>query len=145
MSDFEKNPDKSGNNETGSQKPRRRQEPPRSSRAALVWLFILIGIGVLLLFKGYGPEHQRELIASAFDKHLAAKEIKTAELSREGDGIFHINGTLKENGSSKDIHYTTRVVWSDALREELKAAGVRTEIKEDSSGIWNFILVKPKI
>ena len=141
MSDFEKNPDKNVNRENGSRQPKHRREPPRSSRAALVWLFILIGIGIMLLFKGYGPEHQKELSASDFEKHLAAKEIKTADLSREGEGIFRVNGTLKKSGSKQDIHYTTRILWSDALREELKAAGVRTEIKEDSSGIWNFILV----
>ena len=141
MSDFEKNPDKNVNRENGSRQPKHRKEPPRSSRAALVWLFILIGIGIMLLFKGYGPEHQKELSASDFEKHLAAKEIKTADLSREGEGIFRVNGTLKKSGSKQDIHYTTRILWSDALREELKDAGVRTEIKEDSSGIWNFILV----
>ena len=45
-------------NKNGSKKPDNfpQPQPPRRSRAGLVWLLIMILIGVMLMFKTFAPD-----------------------------------------------------------------------------------------
>ena len=115
--------------------PGRRKEPPRSSAYLIVWVIIFITLAVLLLFKDHNDGRKEELHQSKFEELLGKKEIVNADLNSEGEGIFQIEGTLKNSGKN----YSTRVLMSDALKNKI-SENCDMKINSDSSGFWNFIL-----
>ena len=72
-----------------------RKEPNRSPKAALVWLIIMLVIGGLFLFKGFGSSQTRDITQSQFETLLKSNLISTAVLVSEGDKVFTVEGVLK--------------------------------------------------
>ncbi len=147
MSEPEKN--KSGN--SGQPGPGKSKLPPvpprRTSRAGMVWLVIMIVLGAMLMFKTFGPEQQKDLSQSAFEKHLAAGNITSAEMIPDGNNVFRVEGEMK-NSAVKDAgaksapsryYYVTRVIMSDQLNTLLHNGGTDVTVGSDGSGFWNFI------
>ncbi|MDD3886990.1 MAG: AAA family ATPase, partial [Victivallaceae bacterium] len=66
----------------------------RSPRSAVVWLVVLIGIGVLVLFKGYKPDEIKTFTQSEFETMLADRRIRTAELVPKTEAIYEVSGTF---------------------------------------------------
>ena len=129
-----------------------RKEPARSPKAALVWLIIMLIIGGLFLFKGFGSAQIRDISQSQFETMLKARQIATAVLVSEGDKVFTVEGTLAElpeaaakadSGKAKvskhrPQQYRTRVVYTDSLNELLGFTNV--QINSNNAGVWNFVL-----
>ncbi len=137
-----------------------RSPAPRSSRAALVWLLVFIGIGTLFLFRGgYGPSKEIELTQTQFEALLLEKRIATAELTSETDRIFQVKGRFlppessaapagteegvsggkPAAGSSGSVPYRTRILFSEAMNELLNNTQVKVET--NNAGLWNFLLM----
>ena len=116
-------------------------EPPRRSRAGVVWLLIMLMLGTMLLFKTCGPDQQQELNQSGFEHRLKEKSIDTILLIPAGDRVFNIEGKLKKTGTSENREfYITRVVMSEELEKAMRDSGATVTVEADSSGFWNFIL-----
>ena len=145
----------SDNNDNSKKKDPRNNVPGarennRSPRAAVVWLVIMLLIGGLFLFKGFGSGRSRDLSQSQFESMLKAKLIATAVLVSEGDMVFTVEGTLNspKNDSGKQaetkkagaekLRYRTRVIYSDTLNELLAYTNV--QVDSNNAGIWNFVL-----
>ena len=132
-------------NNNGNQ-PDKRNTPPRPhrSRAALVWLFIMLLIGMMLLFKSGSANQPEEPNQTQFEKYLQEKRIDTVNMVADGDNIFRIEGALKNDKDKSDGEqqlYTTRVVMSDSLDQALRDSGAKVTVDPDNSGFWNFIFV----
>ena len=67
MSDKEKPSPKADNPQPGKPK---RPTPPPNSKAALIWLIVLLILGGLLMFKNYAPEEMKNLNQSEFEQLL---------------------------------------------------------------------------
>ncbi|MBR2373476.1 MAG: ATP-dependent zinc metalloprotease FtsH [Lentisphaeria bacterium] len=128
------------------------RDPNRSPRAAIVWLVIMLIIGGLFLFKGFGSARSRDLTQSQFEAMLKAKLISTAVLVSEGDKVFTVEGILKasadQNAADQDskkkktapekLRYRTRIIYSDSLNELLSYTNV--QVDSNNAGVWNFVL-----
>ena len=138
--------------EHGSNRPVQ-QEGGRSPKAAIVWLVIMLIIGGLFLFKGFGSSESRDINQSQFESMLKARLIETAVLVSEGDKVFTVEGILKnapapENADIKadpkkaakerPLRYRTRVIYTDALNELLAYTNVKVD--SNNAGVWNFVL-----
>ncbi|MBR2873743.1 MAG: ATP-dependent zinc metalloprotease FtsH [Lentisphaeria bacterium] len=128
-----------------------RKDPGRSPKAALVWLVIMLIIGGLFLFKGFGSAQTREISQSQFETMLKSRQIATAVLVSEGDKVFTVEGTLaaapenskekpekSKNTKVRPQQYRTRVVYTDALNELLGFTNV--QINSNNAGVWNFVI-----
>jgi len=117
--------------------------PPHRSRAGLVWLLIFIMIGSMLLFKTFGPEQQKELNQTEFERRLESNNVKTINMIAEGDDIFRIEGEMRgadsKNESAPD-YYITRVVMSDSLQNAMRKSEAKITVDSNNSGFWGFIL-----
>ena len=60
---------------------RGRLPAPRSSRAAVVWLVLLLAIGSLVLFRGFGPSKVVTLSESEFERLLRESKVASAVIS----------------------------------------------------------------
>ena len=122
--------------------PDKKNTPPRRSRAALVWLFIMLLLGMMLLFKSGSANQPEEPNQTTFERYLRENRVDTVNMVADGDNIFRIEGTLKKD---KDTHggeqrlYTTRVFMTDKLDEALRDSDAKITVDPDSSGFWNFI------
>ena len=116
----------------------------RSPKAAVVWLIIMLIIGTLFLFKGFGSSRSRDLTQSQFEAMLKSKMVATAVLVSEGDNVFTVSGTLKsapatdKKAKKKENRYHTRVVYSNTLNDLLSFTNV--QIDSNNAGVWNFVL-----
>lgn len=123
--------------------------PPRKSKAAVVWLLIMLAIGGLLLFKDFGSSRVRELSQSEFEQLLGEGRIISASVTSESDQVFGVEGKMapgSQNPASggaattgqEPVKYRTRVIFSERLSDLLR----RTNLKVDSNnaGLWNFLL-----
>lgn len=136
---------------------------PRAPRAAFVWLAVLLGIGVLVLFKGYDEEKVTVFTQSEFVKVLNEGVIKTADVTAEADAVLTVNGTFdralylknrgdavspldtaaaeKKSGKGKikpPARYTTRLIKSEPLWEMLVAKST-VNVESDNSGFWRYV------
>ena len=136
---------------------------PRAPKAAFVWLAILLGIGILVLFKGYKEEKITVFTQSEFVKALNEGVIKTADVVAEADAVLSVRGTFdrkvylqKKGGdvipltpavnsktdaktkSEPPARYTTRLIKSDALWDALVAKST-VNVEDDNSGFWRYI------
>ena len=132
------------------------RENNRSPKAAIVWLIIMLVIGSLFLFKGFGSPQSRDITQSQFESMLSAKLISTAVLVSEGDNVFTVEGVLKtqpalplppdakteagktEKKKERPQRYRTRVIYNDSLNELLAYTNV--QVDSNNAGIWNFVL-----
>ena len=131
--------------ESPEQKKRNAQgEGRRPPRAAIVWLVIMLLIGSLFLFKGFGSGQKADISQSQFELMLRSDLIETAVLVSEGDRVFTVEGFIKKPGSGKGTkspipeRYRTRVIYSNALNELL--AHTRVQVDSNNAGVWNFLL-----
>ena len=117
--------------ESQKKRPVQPMQPPRHSRAGMVWLLIMIMLGTMLMFKTFGPDQQRELNQTAFENMLAEKRIATINMSPDGEKIFRIEGELRrtdaavnanQNPENKE-YYVTRVIMSDTLESAMRESG----------------------
>ena len=94
---------KDNNEEQKSPEQRRNAqgESRRPPRAAIVWLVIMLLIGSLFLFKGFGGGQKADISQSQFEMMLRADLIETAVLVSEGDRVFTVEGLLKKPSSGK--------------------------------------------
>ena len=116
----------------------KRQIPPGSSRAALIWLVIMLVIGGLLLFKKYTPQDVTELPQSEFEEILGDGRIKSAEIVNDAGSVYDIEGEYRlKNG--RVLHYRTKVIYSEQLSQLLKKTKV--EVKSSNSGFWHIFWV----
>ena len=132
--------------------------PRRNSRAGIVWLAILLGLGALALFKGYDSEKVRQLDQSLFESYLEAGRIASARLTSDSGRIFTVEGELRPApaasgaaasgaaapagevpAAGNETRYRSRVIFSDRLDLLLQKTDVKVET--NNSGFWNFILV----
>ena len=125
--------------------------PPRNSRAALVWLGIMLLIGGLLLFKDFGSAGTKTLSQSEFEKLLSDNRIASVRITADNNQVFDVEGTMYSGAQAPDaggapsvskektVPFRTRVVFSEKLSDLLR----RTDLSVDSnnSGLWNFLLV----
>lgn len=136
---------------------------PRAPRAAFVWLAILLGIGMLVLFKGYDEDKITVFTQSEFVKVLNEGVIKTADVTAEADSVLTVKGTFdrklylqkrgdavipvavpekaktEEKGKVKPpARYTVRLIKSEPLWEMLVAKST-VNVESDSSGFWRYI------
>ncbi len=142
MSESEKN--KSGSNQPAGKKGIPPLPPRRTSRAGVVWLLIMIMLGAMLMFKTFGPDQQKELNQSAFEKHLAAGNIISAEMIPDGNDIFRVEGemsvkTADTKSAPARSYYVTRVIMSDHLNTLLRDSKTEITVGSDGSGFWNFM------
>ena len=73
-----------------------RKEPVRKvPKAALVWLVILLGLGVLALFRGGNDSNFKNFNQTEFENSLKTGLIMTAEVSDESDRVFVISGDYR--------------------------------------------------
>ena len=148
MSDENKN--KAEEKSPGGNRPVPR-EPVRSPKAAIVWLIIMLIIGSLFLFKGFGPGEKRDITQSQFESMLKSKLIDTAVLVSEGDNVFTVEGLIKnvqpagqkadkkaDKKAARQNRYRTRVVYTDNLDTLLGFTNV--QIDSNNAGLWNFLL-----
>ena len=130
--------------------PRRnlRTEPPRASRAALVWLLILLGLGGMLMFKGYGPGKLKEISQSEFEVLLRDKQVASATLVGDTDSIYTVEGQLvaktTTGAGGKSIQqppvpFRTRIIYSNRISELLE--NTRFKVEPNNAAFWNFLLV----
>ncbi len=151
----------------GQEPPRqqRRREAPRTSRAAIVWLVVLLVLGTLVLFKGYGPSKIDTFNQTEFEKKLAAGEILTAVMTAESDRIFTVEGRYRKlpaaaipasvsqpsapksselTGGNALIgdptigQYRSRVIFSEELNRLLQSTRVRVD--SNNAVFWNIIV-----
>ena len=118
----------------------KRKLPPPNSKAALVWLLVMLVLGGLLLFKNYAPKEVKNLKQSEFEKLLAPPaRIQSAVIVNDIDSVFDIEGQyLPENGT-KPVNYRTKVIYSPYLSELLRNTSV--EVKSNNSGFWHIFWV----
>ncbi|MBR4884970.1 MAG: ATP-dependent metallopeptidase FtsH/Yme1/Tma family protein, partial [Lentisphaeria bacterium] len=124
----------------------------RSPKAAIVWLIIMLIIGTLFLFKGFGSSDTRELTQSQFESLIKSDRIATAVLVSEGDKVFTVSGLLKKDPAAaaaqgkdqkkaaKEKRYSTRVIYSEELNNRLINSNVNFQVDSNNAGLWNFIL-----
>ncbi len=155
-------PKRIGNERPGRGAPksgRQKPKPTRSSRAGLVWLVILIGIGALVMLKGAGPNKIARLSQSDFEALLLNHKVRTVNLTSESDRVFHVEGALVRNGTTSDsvatsskaeatdtndptlVSYKTRVIYSENLDQILKSSGATIKIDSNNSALWNVLFV----
>ncbi|MBE6389557.1 MAG: ATP-dependent metallopeptidase FtsH/Yme1/Tma family protein [Lentisphaerae bacterium] len=118
--------------------------PPRRSRAGMVWLLIMIMLGAMMLFKTFGPEQQKELNQSEFERLLKEKKVDTVNLVSDGERIFRVEGELKKDENTKGSaqeYYVSRVIMSENLENSMRDSGAGITVDPDNSGFWNFIFV----
>ena len=133
---------------------------PRVPRAAIVWLVILLGIGALVLFRGYEEDKVTVFTQTEFLKVLRKGVIKTADVTSEAESVLAVSGTfdrelyIKESGNSvipipakeeksskkakSPARYTTRLIRSEALIDLMPDFTV-VSVESDSSGFWRYI------
>ena len=139
-----KNEEKKSPESPEQKKRNTREEGRRPPRAAIVWLVIMLLIGSLFLFKGFGSGQKADISQSQFEMMLRADLIETAVLVSEGDRVFTVEGFLRKPGSGKETknaipeRYRTRVIFSNALNELL--ARTRVQVDSNNAGVWNFLL-----
>ena len=116
-----------------------RSQPP-SSKAALVWLLVLLVLGGLLLFKNYAPKEIKELKQSEFESLLSVPgKIQSAVMVSDTDRIFDVEGNFLPGNSGKPVAYRTKVIYSPRLAELLRNTSV--EVKSGNSGFWHIFWV----
>ena len=134
--------DQSNNKDFPPQQPGSRKTPPRSNAYVAVWVVIFIILGILLFFKDHNNTQVREITQSQFVK-LATVEnaIATARLTPDGDGIFKVEGELKNSKTSAAVPeaYSSYILMTPELANKM-ATTCKMEIKTDNSGFWNFML-----
>ena len=148
MSEENKNKKEEKSPENNRPAPR---EAVRSPKAALVWLIIMLVIGSLFLFKGFGAGEKRDISQSQFESMLKSKLIDTAVLVSEGDNVFTVEGLIKnvqpagqkadkkaDKKAPRQNRYRTRVIYTDNLDTLLGFTNV--QIDSNNAGLWNFLL-----
>lgn len=155
MDNQDKTPPTPPPSNNGGKPPRPiRPQEPRSSRAAIVWLVILLMIGGMLLFKGYAPSNQQEISQSEFEALLRSGEVLTAVFTPESGRVFTVEGQLKKplptgingvpaaqtgHGSGGSSAYRSRVIYSEELNQFL--AKTQFAVDTNNAGLWNFVLI----
>ncbi len=161
----EMDPKRVGEDRPGREKnnpfQRGRLPAPRSSRAAVVWLVLLLAIGSLVLFRGYGPSKVVTLSQSEFERFLRESKVASAVMTAESDRIFNVEGKLRSGAAGSESKvvenkapestrggrgnlsgltpYKTRVIYSERLAELMN--GIRVRVDSNNAGLWNFLLV----
>lgn len=161
----EMDPKRVGEDRPGREKnnpfQRGRLPAPRSSRAAVVWLVLLLAIGSLVLFRGYGPSKVVTLSQSEFERLLRESKVASAVMTAESDRIFNVEGKLRSGAAGSESKvvenktpenarggrgnlsgltpYKTRVIYSERLAELMN--GIRVRVDSNNAGLWNFLLV----
>ena len=142
MSDKEKPSPKADNPQPGKPK---RPTPPPNSKAALIWLIVLLILGGLLMFKNYAPEEMKNLNQSEFEQLLTEKRVVSAVVTNDSDRIFDIEGKYLPNADSANGNsaaaapYRTKVIYSDRLATLLENTEVR--VKSNNAGFWHVFWV----
>ncbi len=128
-----------------------RPNPPRNSRAALVWLGIMLLIGGLLIFKDFGSSATKVLSQSEFEKMLSDKRIVSARITADNNQVFDVEGRMYSGTQAPDsggtpslskeqtVPFRTRVVYSEKLSDLLRYTDL--SVDSNNSGLWNFLLV----
>ena len=123
----------------------RRQVPPGTSRAALVWLIVSLLIGGLLLFKNYAPRDVKTLKQSEFEELLGNGRVNSAVIVNDSDSIFDIEGKYTPANGEKSLDYRTKVIYSDVaelLKKKLNDKRITTvEVKSNNAGFWHIFWV----
>ena len=139
MSDKEK---KTPEAETPSPAKNWRFNPPPNSRAALVWLIILLSLGGMLMFKNYAPPEARVLKQSEFEQMLSQKRVVSAVITNDSDRIFDIDGKYLPEGvaaNGEAVFYKTKVIYSPHLAELL--LNTEVTVKSNNAGFWHVFWV----
>ncbi len=142
MSESEKKSPKETGKKNEPVKNTARKMPPRSSKAGIVWLIIMILLGVMLMFRS--SDQPEVLTQSAFESKLRDKTILTMKLLQDSNDVFQIEGEMKTSAktgndkSSAHINYSTRIVMSDELDTLMRNSGASLTVENDNSGFWNF-------
>ena len=130
----------------GPNRPAPRENNARSPKAAIVWLVIMLIIGSLFFFKGFGASDTRNISQSQFENMLRERQIATAVLVSEGDKVFSVEGVLKSDPAAaqpkkknaREKRYRTRVVYTESLNSLLSLTNV--QVDSNNAGLWNFLL-----
>ena len=130
----------------GPNRPAPRESNARSPKAAIVWLVIMLIIGSLFFFKGFGASDTKNISQSQFESMLKDRQIATAVLVSEGDKVFTIEGVLKSDPAAaqpkkknaREKRYRTRVVYTESLNSLLSLTNV--QVDSNNAGLWNFLL-----
>ena len=134
--------DQSNNKDFPPQQSGPRKTPPRSNAYVAVWVVIFIILAILLFFKDHNNTQVREITQSQFVKLATVdNSVATARLTPDGDGIFKVEGELKNPQASAVVPegYSSRILMTPELADKL-ATACKMEIKTDNSSFWNFIL-----
>ena len=130
----------------GPNRPAPRENNARSPKAAIVWLVIMLIIGSLFFFKGFGASDTKNISQSQFESMLKDRQIATAVLVSEGDKVFTVEGVLKSDPAAaqtkkknaREKRYRTRVVYTESLNSLLSLTNV--QVDSNNAGLWNFLL-----
>ena len=101
--------------------------------AAFYVVLALVLLVVASSFLG-GSDEREKLTLADFERRVAEKTIKTAELT---DGDDKVRGELT---SGKKYEATYPAEYSDELTAELKAAGVQYDTKKQKDNVWLSLL-----
>jgi cell division protease FtsH len=124
-------------------------QPKKSSKAALVWFFVFIIIGLLLIYKMHPGGKTQQWDQTKFEQQLLAGNVKTAVVNSETDRVMTIEGKFKyspqelkrvrlENPKALALgSYKTRVIYSENLDKMLKSTELKVESKENW---WNLLI-----
>ena len=133
-----------------------KKAPVRSSKAAIVWLVIMLAIGALLLYRDFGKSNEIKINQTKFEQLLSQGQIATAKLTSDNDNVFVVEGRLVKQQvptdknqvkTNKEVapktidatHYSTRVILTPSLVAYLK--NTQVQVEKNNSSIWNFIIV----
>ena len=147
----EKNLPPADQNKNGQPQDKMPDKKPsfRPPKAAVIWLVILVGLGVLLLTRDYAPSRKTDLNQTEFEQCLQDGRIVNAVLVSENDNVFTVEGRMRLDGKNEAVKgsdsksttgfYRSRVIFSERLNQLLSKTSVKVD--SNNSGFWNFLLV----
>ncbi len=107
--------------------------PPRSSKAALVWLVILLGLAALVLFQGVDSGKTVQLTQSEFENLLSAGQIVTAEMTNESERTYTIEGKFRRLvRKAADKKEETPAVKPEAKTEEKPEGEAKPKVQVET-------------
>lgn len=124
-----------------------------NNKAAVVWLLIFIGVGVLLLFKNFDSNKVTEWNQSQFVAAIQHDQVLTAEIDAQNNDVMTIKGKyilnkqsdlppeVKKNnikGNTNELRYTTRVQKTADIDNLLLK--IKTVAVNDNTEGWTSIL-----
>jgi len=142
------------NDNKDPQKPpmRNSQFPKGPSPAVFIWLFVFLGLIALFVLRSSSLlNNPEEWTQSQFEQRLKAGDILSAALTPESDNVYYIEGKFKtpatadtpknlssKGGQKPDQVYSTRVVMTDSLMQQLTSAQVKVMQREQW---WKALLI----